>query len=146
MGKPAINRKYLFIISGLLWTAVGLMLLRFAYSWLLNVGEGQCIGFGVLGMALGVTISVFGLSKIARKNIKRIHRLPEKPCLFAFQAWKNYLTIALMISMGIFLRTHSFLPKPYLAIVYIAMGSALVFASRSYFQEYGTIRCQPAAK
>jgi hypothetical protein len=136
MGKPAVKRKYLFIISGLMWTAVGLALLRFAYSWLINLDEGKCIFTALIGIGLGIAIAAFGLSKIARKNIKRINLLPEKPCMFAFQAWRNYLTIALMITMGVFLRTHSFLPKPYLAVVYVAMGTALLIASISYYSEY----------
>jgi hypothetical protein len=135
MGKPAIKREYLFFISGLLWTLVGLMLLRFAYVWLINVGDGQCLFFGLLGIALGLAISFFGLSKIAHKNIIRINNLPDKPCLFAFQAWKNYLIIAFMVFLGIFLRSHSFVPKPLLAIFYIGMGTGLMFASISYFNE-----------
>ncbi|MBI4734420.1 MAG: hypothetical protein HY779_06410 [Rubrobacteridae bacterium] len=135
MGKPTIKKKYLFVISGLLWTIVGLMLLKFAYTWLINVGEGQCLFFGLLGVGLGVVISVFGLSRIAQKNIKRINLLPENPCLFAFQAPKNYLIIGFMIFLGVFLRSHSFVPKPFLAIFYIGMGTGLMFASISYFSE-----------
>jgi hypothetical protein len=95
----------------------------------------------LIGVVLGILIANFGLSKIVRKNIRRISLLPEKPCIFAFQAWKNYLTISIMIGMGIFFRTHSFIPKPYLAIVYIAMGSALLFGSSAYYLELNPRNC-----
>lgn len=98
MSKPAVLKKYLLIISGLMWAIVGVMLLRFAYIWMMGLKTGVNIEVLVAGIALGLGIAKFGLSKISRRNIRRINLLPDKACLFAFQAWKSYIIIALMIS------------------------------------------------
>jgi hypothetical protein len=58
--------------------------------------------------------------------------LPAKGCLFAFQAWRSYLIIGVMIGLGFVLR-HSQIPKAYLAIVYFAVGGALILASFHYY-------------
>ena len=45
---------------------------------------------------------------------------------------KGYLIIIGMMALGILLR-RSPLPRPYLAIVYVAIGGALLQASLNYF-------------
>jgi hypothetical protein len=88
------------------------------------------------GLLLGMFITRIGFSQIVEKNIKRIRKLPEWPCLFAFQAWKSYLLIAVMISMGIFLRQSHFVPRYLLAVGYLGMGSALLWGSFRYLREW----------
>jgi len=51
-------------------------------------------------------------------------------------AWKSYAIVAVMITGGVLLR-HSAIPKPYLAIVYAAMGGGLFLSSFVY---YGKLR------
>jgi hypothetical protein len=43
------------------------------------------------------------------------------------------LIIAVMISLGLFLR-HSSLPKQYLAVIYLAVGGALFLSSFYYYK------------
>ena len=136
MSKPAVLKKYLLIISGLMWAIVGVMLLRFAYIWMMGLKPGLTIEVLVAGIALGLGIAKLGLSKISRRNIRRINLLPDKACLFAFQAWKSYITIALMVSMGIYLRTHSIVDESHLAVIYTAMGFALLLSSTPYYAEF----------
>jgi hypothetical protein len=75
----------------------------------------------------------FGFSKIAQKNIQRLCLLTEKTCVFAFQTWKGYLVIAMMITLGVFLR-NSPIPGSYLAILYTTIGGALLLASFLYYK------------
>ena len=58
--------------------------------------------------------------------------MADKSCVFAFQAWKSYLIIAFMIGLGIFLR-HSAFPRHYLAVIYLAVGLALLLSSLLYY-------------
>ena len=58
----------------------------------------------------------------------------ERICIFAFQRWTSYPLVVIMMSMGIYLRLYSPIPKPYLAILYIGIGSSLVFASWGYYR------------
>jgi hypothetical protein len=74
-----------------------------------------------------------GFSLLAKKNIQRIQRLPDKTCVFAFQEWTSYPLIAVMITMGILLR-HSSIPKTLLAPMYIGIGGGLIIASLHYYR------------
>ncbi|MBW2569653.1 MAG: hypothetical protein JRD93_06170 [Deltaproteobacteria bacterium] len=131
--KPAVSKYVLITLAGLMWSTVGVMLCRMAYFWLKEVGWFAALPFGLLGIILSFAAYCFGFSRIARKNIDRICLLPEKGCVFAFQAWKSYLIILVMIVLGIILR-HSPILKQYLAIIYITIGNALLLASLHYYK------------
>ncbi|HRS74918.1 MAG TPA: hypothetical protein P5282_08270 [Anaerolineaceae bacterium] len=111
------------------------MLLNYAVTWLTLSFSIPAILLGVLGIILSVMVNRWGFSKIALKNIERILALKEKACLFSFQAWKSYLLIIVMVSTGIFLR-NSAIPKVYLAVVYTAIGGALIQASVKYYTRF----------
>jgi len=129
--KPAVSRYWLISLAGLLWSAVGVMLCRLAYLWLTAVPWGGAVFLGISGILLALIAYRFGFSRIVGKNIDRIQQFSEKGCIFAFQAWKSYLIIVIMVALGLFLR-YSPLPKQYLAVVYLAVGGAL-FLSRFHY-------------
>ena len=142
--KPAVSRYWLIGLAGLMWSAVGVMLCRLAYLWLTDVPWGAAVFVGISGIFLALIACRFGFSRIAEKNINRIRQFSEKGCIFAFQAWKSYLIIVIMIALGLFLR-HSLLPKQYLAVVYLAVGGALFLASFHYYRLLwrGVVRGHP---
>jgi hypothetical protein len=111
---------------------VGIVLCTIAGSWLSGLGWplnaiGVLVGFGS-----GIGIYRYGFSKIARKNIDRIEQKPDRVCLFAFQAWRSYLLIAVMMLLGYLLR-HSSLPRLILAVVYSGIGTGLTLSSSLYY-------------
>ena len=97
--KPAVDKHVLILISGVLWSIIGVMLITIASRWLSPMESSQVITEGVLGSITGIVVAWFGLRRIAEKNISRILAYPSKVCLFAFQEWKSYFMIMLM--MGI---------------------------------------------
>jgi fumarate reductase subunit D len=129
---PAVPKRWLLVIAGLMWSAVGLMLCRLAYRWLLGIDTRTGLLLGALGGVAAVAVYRFGFLKIARKNIDRVCRFSGKRCLFAFQAWKSYLIIALMIALGVLLR-HSAIPRHLLAVIYETIGGALFLSSLHYY-------------
>ncbi len=130
--KPAVTKSWLIAVAGLMWTAVGVMLCRLAYVWLAVINTGMAARLGLLGAVMAVAAYYFGFSKIAQQNIKRLYLLTERTCVFAFQTWKGYLIIGLMITLGMILR-HSAVPKQYLAIVYTTIGGAIFLSSFHYY-------------
>ena len=132
--KPAASKYWLIGLAGLMWSTVGLMLCSMAYCWLKKVDCLTALPLGLFGIILSLAAYRFGFSGIARKNINRICLLPEKGCIFAFQAWKSYLIIVVMVTLGIILR-HSPIPKHYLAIVYTTIGGALLLSSLHYYRK-----------
>ncbi len=87
------------------------------------------------GVLLASAIYYFGFSKLAKKNIQRITDMAgDKICIFAFQEWTSYPLVIVMISLGIFLRMYSPIPKPLLAVMYIGIGGSLFLASLHYYK------------
>ena len=132
--KPAVNRKWLILISALMWSAVGIFLNILAFGWLKSYNNIQLIITITIGLFTGLIIAKYGFSIIAKKNIGRILEYPKKACVFAFQEWKSYILIAFMMSMGIFMRTSGIIPKTLLAPMYIGIGTALFLGSFNYYR------------
>lgn len=131
--KPAVPKCWLFAASGVMWSGVGLMMCLTGAGWLLQEGIVWGTGFELLGLALAVLTVRWGFGGIARKNIRRLRRLPDRGCFFAFQAWKSYLLIMIMIALGVTLR-HSPIPRNLIAVVYTAVGGALFLGSFHYYR------------
>lgn len=135
--KPAVDRKWLLLLSGLMWSGVGILLNSFAIRWL-QLYEGWPLIVSVAcGIVLGLAIAFFGFRKVAITNIQRILKMPDSSCVFAFQKWQSYILIAVMMSMGIFLRHTAIFPRLFLASIYMGIGSALFISSIHYYRIRG---------
>jgi hypothetical protein len=133
--KPALPKRYLYIVSALFWAIAGAALCRVALSWYVALGLNLSIPYILMGLLLTIPIHFLGFSTFAKRNVIRIRRLPKRPCLFAWMAWWSYPLVAFMISLGIVLR-HSFLPKSYLGILYLGIGGGLILASSTYLKSH----------
>jgi len=107
--NPAVSKYWLIALAGLLWSMVGITLCRLAYIWLTSVNWS-------LGLPLGL-----------------LCLLSDKSCIFAFQAWKSYLIIIFMITLGMVLR-NSPIPRHFLAVIYAAIGGALFVSSFHFYR------------
>lgn len=134
--KPAVHKKWLIFLSGLMWSGVGVLLNWFAYRWLPDFKHWQIVFAYSIGILAGLIIAKFGFGKLAVKNRNRILEYPKKVCAFAFQRWEMYILIAVMMGMGIFMRTSGFIPKYLLAPVYIGIGLALFIGSFVYYKSF----------
>lgn len=130
---PAVDKSVLILMAGLMWCGVGILLMRYAVSWLSSCSAREQIFFYTLGFLAAMPIHHFGFLKIADKNLNRILALTEKTSPFSFMTWKSYLIVLIMVSMGIALR-HSSLPKRYLSILYNGIGLALFLSGIRYFR------------
>ena len=130
--NPIVAREWLFLLAGVMWTAVGIMLLWRAAGWLTAMEPEWMIGVGLAGLILGILAYWFGFIRMVRKNIARLCGLPERVGVFAFNSSKGYVTIVFMIGLGVALR-HSPLPREALALLYATMGGALLLASLHFY-------------
>ncbi len=133
--KPSVRRHWLVFTAGVVWLAVGVGLVAVACFWLYRSAWPLSLVLGALSFALGLIVYSFGFSRIVRKNLERIGGKPEVVCLFAFQGWRSYFLIIIMILMGYALR-HSPVPKYIDATIYFTMGSALICGSSLYFRQF----------
>ncbi len=132
---PAVDKRILIALSGATWIIVGVILVKLALGWLSPVNLKSAFVLGLTGATFALFIYHFGFLRLVDRNIERIMEMKDKVCIFAFQAWKSYVIIAVMVGMGITLRQTP-LPKPYLAVVYIGFGGAMVLSSIRYIRTF----------
>ena len=129
--KSVDRKSALIFLAGFVWMSVGSILLAFAFTWLYKAPHEHIYIFLDVGMLLALLVHHFALKLIVQKNVTRICSSGDSASLLSFMSRKSYLVIPVMIIMGVILR-HSALPKQYLAVLYIAMGMALIFSSVRY--------------
>ncbi len=139
---PAVDKRLLLALSGIIWSIVGIILCNLAIDWLSQATHQKSILLALTGVVLALLIHHFGFLRLVDRNIERILPMKEKVCVFAFQPWKSYLIIAIMVGLGIALR-HSPLPKPYLSVIYIGFGGAMVLSSIRYFRVFFKLILNP---
>ena len=137
--RPAVPRHWLFAIAGIIWIAVGVLLCMRAIVWLGPFALSTDVALETTSLLLAIVGYVYGFSKIVQRNIARIHALPDLVCAFAFTAWRGYIMIGLMVTLGLTLRNSS-IPKYYLSIPYTAMGGMLLIGSQRFFGQFLTIK------
>jgi len=133
--EPAVKRRTLILSAAAVWGLVGALLSFRAFLWF-RTSERPVSWMVALALAVGFLKGHFLLTRMARRNIRRIRELsPHKAkiCLFAFQAIQAYLVILGMMFLGILLRRSS-IPREILAVVYLAIGVALFYASLAYWR------------
>jgi hypothetical protein len=133
--KPGVDKFWLFVAASLMWSGVGIYLDFLAYGWLRPVNMSRALLFVASGILLAVAIYFIMFKRFADLNLVRIRDLSgDKICIFAFQRWTGYPLVVVMISLGIFLRMYSPIPKPYLAVLYLGIGTSLFLASLRYYR------------
>lgn len=142
MLKPAVDKRFLLLLAGIVWSGAGVLLIRFALRWLYAYPGPSTLTMLSFagGIALGSAIGLLGFRHIARGNIHRIAQLPERSCLFAFQKWQGYLLVAFMMSLGMFIRYTQLFPPLLMATGYMGIGSALLGTSYLYYRELFNLR------
>ena len=131
--KPAVNKSVLLFLAGFMWLSVGTMLLFLSFSWLHAFQVPGAFLFGGIGVAVALVVHHFGFLKIVDKNLGRIVPMEGTKCIFAFITWKSYIIVAVMVAIGILLRK-SPIPKPYLSMLYLGIGLALILSSVQYLR------------
>lgn len=133
--KPGVPKSVLLLLAGAVWIGVAIMMNWLSYSWLRNESRDSALVALLIGFVGALVIHRFGFSRLVDKNLARIIPMEGPRCVFSFMPWKSYLLIMLMILMGFLLR-HSPIPKLYLAVLYTAIGAALILSSVRYVRYF----------
>ncbi|MGB3211564.1 MAG: hypothetical protein WBB19_12740 [Desulforhopalus sp.] len=126
--KPGVNRRTHLLMSALLWTTIGLLLLAKGIFRLSQLDDWQPVILAVAILAGSLKAS-FVLDKSARRGIERILDLKDGTCLGAVYSVKTWILVLCMIGMGVILRNSS-LPVSLLCLMYLTIGWALLLSSR----------------
>ncbi len=120
-----------------IFSAAAMWLIGAAILLIRGVGFLHDNWFAVLlavAVALGVMKSRYMLDRVARKAVLRIHKR-GRACYFGFFSWKSWLFVVVMMGSGIILR-NSGLPRDFLAVIYVGVGTGLVIADRIFWQAF----------
>jgi hypothetical protein len=128
-----VPRSGLLFMAGMIWLSIGIMMDSIAYSWLKSGNLKPALLVVSVGFVSALFIHHFGFLRIVDRNLGRILPLKGRRCLFSFMPWKSYLLVLVMMLGGSLLR-HSTLPKPYLAFIYVGIGTALMLSSVRYLR------------
>lgn len=126
--KPGAKRRTHLLLSAILWSFIGLLLLSKGVYRIGQVTEYQTI-IVITALIFGTLKSIFILDRSARNSIERILHFKDGTCLGAVYSVKTWLLVMGMMGAGILLRSSS-LPLTLLCFVYFMIGWALVFSSR----------------
>ncbi|MBI1858002.1 MAG: hypothetical protein HYR97_02675 [Candidatus Melainabacteria bacterium] len=126
-------------IVGFIWMLVGLGLSLAGINWMLQLGFGvNLIIFLTTALVIGLLKGKFVLQKVAKKYYKRSDDIQYNRNDI-FTGWAKIMgirggvLIAVMMTIGMILR-HSNIDRPILGIIYLAVGIALLYASKVFFK------------
>ena len=132
-----VKKIILVLITGILWTLVGLMLIKRAISWFPDFTLLQIILTVIAGLILAFVKTRLIFIKATHDNIHRImNMLGNKVLIFAFHSFKFYILIFLMIGFGTLLRNLEFIPKYTIFPIYMGVGIAMIYASIIYYKYF----------
>ena len=131
--KPGVPKNTLLLIAGILWISMGIILDGISYSWLKTEGLTHAILVSIIGFICALVIHHFGFLRIVDRNLDRILPMEGRRCVFSFMPWRSYILIIIMVLLGFLLR-HSPIPKLYLSVPYIGIGTALILSSVRYLR------------
>ena len=131
-----VSSRILLFEAGLVWLFASFMLYHKGFVILSENLIVWMLAFCVLG---GGVFYLLMFGRISGKYIKRIHSLSENSRhILAFFNLKGYITMTVMISLGVILRKTGIIPIIPLAYFYCFMGTPLLISAIRFF--YAAIR------
>jgi hypothetical protein len=131
--KPAVPRKSLLLIAGIVWASAGIILL---YKSILFFPKDHIhLAWSALSFAV-VFIFFFWMLflRVSRKHSERIKNLSSPhPCLFAFFSYRSYLLMFFMIGLGILMRRLGWIPAYILSPLYAGIGLPLLLSATRFW-------------
>ncbi len=132
--KPGVPKSILPLLAAITWIGTAIVLNLISSAWLKKANAHEVFSAVAVGLLGALVIHHLGFLRIVDKNLGRILAMAEeRRCAFSFMPWRSYLLIPLMIILGVILR-HSPVPRLYLAVLYIAIGTALFLSSLRYLR------------
>lgn len=126
--EPAVGRPVLLLLSALMWTGVGVLLISLS---LRRLPRGELLPV-LVGLALTWPLFQLIFARLVRRNLARLAAKRERICVFAFQGWRVYLIVAVMMGLAIGLR-YTGISGRWLGALYLAIGGGKLLAGLSYW-------------
>ncbi len=139
--NPKASRRTRLLLAALMWTAIGTGLLVAGLHWLLGARSAAWLAAFPVALVAGWAKGRFVLAPRAEANALRIIRAGEERCVGGVFSWASWGIALFMMAGGIALR-RSPLPRPWLGLLYSAIGAALLAASLKSWDHWREFRGQ----
>lgn len=130
-----VKRNTLLLIACLVWTAAGFNILRIgllaypAYRGIVNY---------LLTALVFAVFQIFIFGKLVKKHTSRIRAYQEERLFFLkFFDGKSFAIMAMMMTVGIWLRSSGFAPERFIAFFYTGLGASLLLAGLLFGFNFG---------
>lgn len=122
-----IPTKYLLLVNGLLWTAIGTRIALIGIDYYQRL---ECISWWYLLLSAVVFAGFwFMFTGVVRRYSQRIMTMTEpRTSIFRTFSVKGYIIIAFMITLGITLKRIPQIPDSFIAWFYCGLGPGLLSA------------------
>ncbi|HQL55683.1 MAG TPA: hypothetical protein PLQ87_13315 [Phycisphaerae bacterium] len=127
--KPAAPARVHLLLAAMLWSVVGALLAFFGGRWLLASSAPYGALLLLPAVVIGLLKARFVLDRTAARIVTRIRARGDGRCVGGFLSLPTWGFVALMSLFGYLLR-HSHVPRMIVGFIYVAIGVALLVASR----------------
>ena len=122
-----IPTKYLLLVNGLLWTAIGTKIALIGVDYYGRLESVPWWYYLLSAVVFGLFWFMF--TGVVRKYAERIMAMPDpRTSIFKTFSVKGYLIIAFMITLGITLKQIPQVPDSFIAWFYCGLGPGLLSA------------------
>lgn len=130
-----VKRNTLLLIACLVWTAAGFNILRIG---LLAYPTYRGIVNYLLTALVFAVFQIFIFGKLVKKHTSRIRAYQEERHFFLkFFDGKSFAIMAMMMTVGIWLRSSGFAPERFIAFFYTGLGASLLLAGLLFGFNFG---------
>lgn len=134
--KPAAPARVHLLLAAMLWSVVGALLAFFGGRWLLTSSAPYGGLLLLPAVVIGLLKARFVLDRTAGRIVNRIQARGDGRCLGGFLSLPTWGFVVLMSASGYVLR-HSPVPRLTVGFIYVAVGVALLVASRRIWRATG---------
>jgi hypothetical protein len=134
--RPSLvaGERVQLVLAGGLWIVAAIVLGVRGAGWL--VSAPWSLVLALTGVALGVLKARFLLDRVALGVARRIHDRGPGASVVGFLSVRSWVVVVIMMAGGHALRLTA-TPRPLLGVLYVAIATALVLASRAYWLVLG---------
>jgi len=134
--KLGVPKRWLLFAAALVWTTGGTILGWRGVAWLAG-NESFFTIHVAIAFVLGLAFFQLVFAKVSLKHIRRIHAIDlVRPSLFAFFDLKGYAMMAIMITLGILLRSSKLIDPEILYNFYVLMATPLLVSALRFYYAF----------
>jgi hypothetical protein len=131
--KPAASRRTHLLLAGVMWSAVGSLLLYFGSRWLLGYRWGVLLLPPAVGV--GLLKSRLVLDRTAGRIVDRIQARGDRRCIGGFLSLKSWGLVLIMTIAGRLIRSSAF-SRTLVGLLYTTVGTALLWSSHGLWRSW----------